>query len=109
MNRSPLSKSILWVVVALLCALALSTVLLIRDNRLQTDLRAKTTLLSESRDKWESVSKDNELLSDQLDAINGQIREAEKSLEEAETRRNKIQTQIAELNEEIESLKKVAP
>jgi len=109
MNRSPLSKSLLWVAIVLLCALVLSAVLLIRDSRLRTDLREKNVLLSESRDKWESVSKDNELLSDQLDAINGQIREAEKSLEEAETRRNKIQTQIAELNEEIESLKKVAP
>ena len=109
MNRSLFSKPLLWAAAALLCAVILCATLFAREQGFRSELKEKNTLLSESRDTWDAVAQENEKLLEELDGLNDQIREAEKSLEEAATRREKLETQIAELSAEIEALQQNIP
>ena len=95
--------------VALLAALALICVLFLHYRDLGVQLRNTQTLLSESRNSWETTAAEKEALQDQKKALENDLKEAKLSLSEAQEKTKKVREEIDSLTNEIADLKLKLP
>ena len=92
------------------CALAavisvlLSGALLIKYIRKTRDLSSLEEQLTVSRTHWETVAAEKESLQNMLVEVTSQLREANLTIEESETRTAELNTDITLLESEIQSL-----
>lgn len=104
-RRMQMSKSLkLCCVLAVIASLLLSGVLLMRSIGKKTSLTAIEGELSVSRKHWETVAAEKESLQDTLSDITSQLREAQLTIDESETRASELNAEVAQLETDISSL-----
>ena len=95
--------------VALLAALALVCVLFLHYWDLGAQLKTTQSLLTESRNTWETIAAEKEALQDQKKALENDLKEAKLSLTEAQEKTKKARDDIDTLTQEIADLKLKLP
>jgi len=95
--------------VALLAALALVCVLFLHYRDLGAQLKTTQSLLTESRNTWETIAAEKEALQDQKKALENDLKEAKLSLTEAQEKTKKARDDIDTLTQEIADLKLKLP
>ena len=95
--------------VALLAALALVCVLFLHYRDLGAQLKTTQSLLTESRNTWETIAAEKEALQDQKKALENDLKEAKLSLTEAQEKTKKARDDIDALTQEIADLKLKLP
>ncbi len=104
-RRMQMSKSLkLCCALAVAASLILSGVLLMRSIGKRTALSAIEGELSVSRKHWETVAAEKESLQDTLSDITSQLREAQLTIEESETRASELNAEVTQLETDIRSL-----
>ena len=91
--------------VALVAALVLICVLFLHYRDLGTQMNITQSLLSQSRNTWESTAAEKEALQDQKKALENDLKEAKLSLTEAQDKTKSVKEDIETLTREIEDLK----
>lgn len=94
---------------ALLAALALVCVLFLHYRDLGAQLKTTQSLLSESRNTWETVAAEKENLQAQKKSLENDLKEAKLSLSEAQEKAKKVREDIDTLTQEIADLKQKLP
>ena len=95
--------------VALLAVLALVCVLFLHYRDLGAQLKTTQSLLTESRNTWETIAAEKEALQDQKKALENDLKEAKLSLTEAQEKAKKARDDIDTLTQEIADLKLKLP
>lgn len=95
--------------VALAAALALISVLFLHYRDLGAQMKTTQSLLSDSRNTWETTAAEKEALQDQKKALENDLKEAKLSLSEAQEKAKTVKENIDTLNKEIQELKSKLP
>jgi septal ring factor EnvC (AmiA/AmiB activator) len=91
--------------VAIAAALALISVLFLHYQDLGAQMKTTQSLLSDSRNTWETTAAEKEALQDQKKALENDLKEAKLSLTEAQDKTKSVKEDIETLTREIEDLK----
>ena len=89
---------------ALAAALFLSVFLLAGFRRQSADLASLEKALAASRETWETVAAEKEALQKELSALSDDLREAQLTYSESETRASELREENALLESDIASL-----
>ena len=98
------NKSVLFQLIAMICAMVLAVMLLSNINTLSKRLKDTVEASNQAHDRWESISDTKEILLEDVTQAISDLKEATLTIAEKEEKKISLSEDIRTLQEEIKAL-----